>query len=112
MPRFLIALRDERWSPETLSPEELQAIFARYRAWRLRINGSGQKLRDNEGRVIRKDSTITVTDGPYAEAKEVLGGFLIVEARDYDEVVQHCQDSPHLDIGSIEIRQIEDTNAG
>jgi hypothetical protein len=108
MPRFLLALRDERWSPETLSPEEIQSILGRYRAWITRIGGAGQKLRDNEGRVLRKDAKVEVTDGPYAEAKEVLGGFLVVEAGDYDEVVRNCQDSPHLDIGSIEIRQIED----
>ena len=108
MSKFLVVLRDERWNPESLSPEEIQEIFGRYRAWITRIGGAGQKLKDNEGRVIRKDSAVTVTDGPYAEAKEVLGGYLVVEAADYDEAVRLCRDSPHLDIGSIEIRQIEE----
>lgn len=108
MSKFLVVLRNERWSPEGLSPEELQEIFGRYRAWITRIGGAGQKLKDNEGRVMRRDSPLTITDGPYAEAKEVLGGYLIVEAADYDEAVRLCQDSPHLDIGSIEIRQIEE----
>ncbi len=47
----------------------------------------------------RKGSRITVTDGPYAEVKEILGGFMIIRL---------CQDSPHFDYGSIEIRQVDE----
>ena len=50
---------------------------------------------------------MTVTDGPYAEAKEVLGGFLVIEAADYDDAVRQCDGSPHLEFGTIEIRAIE-----
>ena len=108
MPQFLIMLRDERWNPESLSPEEIQAIMLKYRAWVERLAGKGHKLRDGEGRVVRrKDSGVTVTDGPYSEAKEVMGGYIVIEANDYDEAVRQCEDSPHLDFGSIEIRAIE-----
>jgi hypothetical protein len=51
-----------------------------------------------------------VTDGPYAEAREVIGGLFIVEAGDYDEVVALSQDCPHLEFGTIEIRQIQPTS--
>ena len=108
MPQFLILLRDADWNPESLSPEEIQAIMKRYRAWVDRVAGKGHKLRDGEGRVlVRNDSGIAVTDGPYAEAKEVLGGYLVVDADSYDDVIRSCESSPHLDYGSIEIRQIE-----
>ena len=50
-----------------------------------------------------------VTDGPYAEAREVIGGLFIVEANTYDEVVELSKDCPHLDFGTIEIREVDPT---
>jgi hypothetical protein len=51
---------------------------------------------------------MVVTDGPYVESKELLGGFWLVEAASYDEVVTMVSDSPHLATGSLELRQIEE----
>jgi hypothetical protein len=51
---------------------------------------------------------LMVTDGPYVESKEFLGGFWIVEAASYDEMVKLVSDSPHLAAGSLELRQIEE----
>lgn len=108
MPQYLLVLRDAGNFPTDISPEEIQAIIQKYIAWNERIGGTGQKLRDGEGRVLTgKPGEITVTDGPYAEAREVLGGYMVIEAPGYDDVVRHCADSPHLEFGSIEIRQIE-----
>jgi hypothetical protein len=110
MARFILMLRDSGWNPEELSPEDIQNIIERYGAWMQRIRATGNKLRDDEGRVVRRNgSGLNVTDGPYAEAKEIIGGFVVVEAADYDEAVQLCKDSPHFDFGPIEIRQIEET---
>jgi hypothetical protein len=46
-------------------------------------------------------------DGPYAEAKEVVGGYFIVEADGYDDAVALCRDCPHLAYGRIEVRQLD-----
>jgi len=109
MPQFLIVLRDTSWNPESLSPEEIQAIMKKYRAWVDRLAGKGHKLRDNEGRVLtRQNGSVTVTDGPYAEAREILGGYIVIQAKDYDDAVQQCSDSPHFEFGTIEIRAIEE----
>jgi hypothetical protein len=108
MPQFVLMLRDSGSFPEDISPEEIQAIIQKYGAWIQSMGGKGQKLRDGEGRiVVRERDRISVTDGPYAEAKEVLGGYFLVEADSYDDVVRRCEGSPHLDYGSIEIRQVE-----
>jgi hypothetical protein len=51
---------------------------------------------------------MAVTDGPFAESKEVLGGFWLLEAASYEEVQGFLKDHPHLDAGSLEVRQIHD----
>lgn len=108
MPQFVLMLRDTGF-PEDISPEEIQAIIGRYGEWSRKVNAAGgQKLRDGEGRVVvRKDGGVAVTDGPYTESKEVIGGYFLLEARDYDEALKLVEDCPHLDFGSIEIREIE-----
>jgi hypothetical protein len=58
--------------------------------------------------VRRADGELMVTDGPYVESKEFLGGFWIIEASSYDEMVKLVSDSPHLATGSLELRQIEE----
>jgi len=69
---------------------------------RLRPSASATTLRLNGGSRLLKD-------GPYAETKEQLGGFYIVEARDLDEAVELASTMPHLsDGGTVEIRPIWD----
>ena len=60
----------------------------------LRLNGNGSRL---------------LSDGPYAETKEQLGGYFVVEAKDLDEAVELASGMPHLaDGGTVEIRPIWD----
>ena len=108
MPQFVLMLRDSGSFPEDISPEEIQQVLERYGAWSARLHASGQKLRDGEGKVlVRKDGGVSVVDGPYAETREILGGYFVLEAADFEEAVKLSSDCPHLDFGSIEIRQIE-----
>jgi hypothetical protein len=110
MPQYLLVLRDNGF-PDGISPEEIQAIIERYGVWMQKVRSTaGNKLRDAEGRVIRRNGTkTTVTDGPFAEAKEVLGGYFLVDAASYDDAVKMCGDCPHLEFGSIEVREVEPT---
>ena len=113
MARFMVMARDSGEYPG-MSPEEIQAIIQRYMEWTddLRRDGhlvGGEKLGDGEGRVVRRDAdALVVTDGPYVESKEVLGGFWIVTADDYDECVRVVSGSPHFDFGTLEIRRVEE----
>lgn len=114
MPTFIMLLHDAGF-PADISPDQIQAIIQRYVKWRQKIqqNGrkvEGHKLTDGQGRVMRGGAGSTkVTDGPYAEAREVIGGLFIVEANSYEEVVELSKDCPHLDFGSIEIREVDPT---
>ena len=112
MPQFVLMLRDSGSFPEDISAEEIQQIIERYRVWSERVGAKGQKLADGEGRIVRKGNgptsgRLTITDGPYAESKEVIGGYFVVDAPSYDHAARLVEDCPHLDFGSIEIRQIE-----
>jgi hypothetical protein len=115
MPKFVLFLRDGDSAYPNMSPEQMQGIVQRYVAWRAKVQKDGRsimghKLRDNQGRVVKGNgSALKVTDGPYAEAREVMGGLFVIEAASYDEVVELCQDCPHLDFGTIEVREVQPT---
>ena len=112
MPQFLLLLRNE--GHEDWSAADLQSVLKRYGTWSdgLRDAGKmagGNKLRDREGKVLRRNGKgVTVMDGPFAESKEVLGGYFVVNADSYDDAVKLTKDCPHFEFGSIEVRQIEE----
>ena len=115
MSKFVLFLRDAGRYNANMSPAEMQAITQRYIAWRGKVQQkglaiSGHKLHDNQGRVMSGGGAPKVTDGPYAEAREVMGGLFVIEAGSYDEVAELCKDCPHLDFGSIEIREVQPTS--
>jgi hypothetical protein len=99
-----------------LSPEDIQGVIARYKAWRqslgARIEG-GEKLKEEGGRALRREAGVAgkvrVLDGPYTEAKEILGGYFVLTAAGYDEAARLSESCPHLDFGWIQIREIEET---
>lgn len=59
----------------------------------------------------RRNNRLTVTDGPFAETKEILAGFNIIEAEDMDDAVRIASEFPWSDVGSIEVRPIRDFEA-
>lgn len=108
MPQFMLMLRDNGAFPDNITPAEIEAILERYGSWSARVRGKGHKLADGEGRVVvRKEGGLALTDGPYVESREVVGGYFIVDAADYDEAARLVEDCPHLEFGSIEIRRVE-----
>ncbi|HSC27885.1 MAG TPA: YciI family protein [Vicinamibacterales bacterium] len=114
MPKYMLLLHDDPSSFATISPEQMQQVIQKYVAWGNRLKKAGiiqggEKLTDEPGRIVkRRDGQIRVTDGPYSETKEVLGGYYIIEAATYEQAVQHSQDCPHLEYGgTIEVRQVD-----
>jgi len=114
MTTYLVVARDDPKDFQGLSPEEIQAIIERYKTWSRKVsqavtNMQGNKLRNREGRVLRgKGEGLRVTDGPYSETKEVIGGYWLIEAESYDRIIDLVKGCPHLDFGTLEIRAIED----
>lgn len=118
MPDYLLLLHE---SPElfaNISPDEMQRVIAKYGEWRSKLGSAGKltggnKLRDDAGRIIEPRSRggrVDVRDGPFTETKDVIGGYFIIRAADYDEAVAVSRDCPHLMFGGrIELREIEPT---
>ena len=109
MPQFMLLLYDDPAHWQTLSPEDMQKATERYMAWSKKpFTRDSKRLAPDAGRVIRtKDGKARSTDGPYSETKEVLAGFYLIEAADYDAAVKLALDHPHADYGAaIEIRQL------
>ncbi|MEM1177780.1 MAG: YciI family protein [Acidobacteriota bacterium] len=114
MANYMLLLRDEPSAFEGLGPEDFQGIIARYTAWSDALAAKGQlvdgnKLVDGVGRVLRSgDGAVRVIDGPFAEAKEIIGGYFTITAGSYDEAVEIARGCPHLDYGSVEIREVDE----
>jgi len=106
MPQFMLLLYDDPTGWQKLSPEQIQKAEEKYGAWGKKpFIRASQRLGGDAGRVLRsKDGKAVASDGPYSETKEVLGGYYIIEAADYDEAVRLTTDHPHLEHGTIEIR--------
>jgi hypothetical protein len=115
MPKYMLLLHDDPSTFTTVSPEQMQKIIEKYMAWGAKLQGAGilvssDKLTDEPGRVMRgKNGHVRVTDGPYSETKEVLGGYYTIRAATYDEAMDRARDCPHLEYGgTIEIRQVDE----
>ena len=114
MNQYLIILRDDQTAFHQMSPQQIQQVFAKYGAWRTRLQEAGRlaggnKLEDGTGRVLSAgpSSEMRITDGPFAESKEVIGGYFMVNADTYEDAVELCRDCPHLEYGAIEVRRVE-----
>ena len=107
MAKFMLLLYDDPSGWARLSPEEMQKAIEKYRAW-MQKSVDAQRLAQDAGKVIRaQGGKPRVTDGPYSETKEVLGGYYTIEAANYDEAVQKALTHPHVEYGNtIEIRQV------
>jgi hypothetical protein len=100
----------EDWA--TLSEEEQRAVYADYQA----INetagvtpGYGLQAPETATTVRVQDGTTLVTDGPFVETKEALGGYLIFEADDLDAAIELAARIPAARLGgAVEVRPIEE----
>lgn len=93
-----------------LSPQQQEAQMGKWLAWveKLRKENrylSGEPLLPG-GKTV-SGTKKSVTDGPFTESKEVIGGFFIVTAKNIDEATQIAKDSPDYELGgSVEIREV------
>ena len=115
MPQYVFLLHESATFGEGLSASDIQAIIKKYKTWSQEMAAKGhlrggQKLQDGTGRVMRSPGgKLEILDGPYSESKEVIGGFFIVEAANYAQAVELAKGCPHLEYGTMELREVEPT---
>ena len=107
----LLIYEDEAiYGPEKAGPK-IQEIVGKHMAFSQelgakRIGGSGLKGTATATTVRTTGGKKAVHDGPFAEAKEQLGGFYLIEAADLDEAIEIAKKLPVLQDGAIEIRPL------
>ena len=109
MEKFMLIFRQNPAAVQNAAPEQIQANLERWITW---LNDLGQqgKLAGGE-QLTPKAKVVTnkliVTDGPFTEAKEIVGGFVIINAANIDEALEIAKTCPNLEFeGSVEVRQV------
>ena len=105
---LLVFRRDYKTKEIQPSPEQLQAHLCRWREWVNDLRARDLLARPVQpweagGMVLQNDKS--VTDGPYAEIKESIGGFIVIKAGSYEEAAEIAKGSPIFELGgTVEIR--------
>jgi hypothetical protein len=108
---LLIYHDEEQW--EALTEPEKQKLYGGYRGLREdlekkdKFKGGHQLQSTSTATTVRlRNGNKSVTDGPFAETKEQLGGYILVEAEDQDDVLAIAARIPSAETGSIEVRPV------
>lgn len=113
MKEFMMIFRHTPNADFQPSPEQLQASIQQWQDWIGGIAAQGKFVSTNqlgfEGKTLKPNNLIT--DGPYAEVKEIIGGYLIAKAESLDDAFAMAQGCPILHMGGhVEVRDIMQRN--
>ena len=113
--RFMFMIYHDEREMEALPKEEMQTLIDSALDYDEKIKQSGHYIVSDALQSSRTSRTIRVrggkissTDGPFAETKEQLGGFFLIEARDMDEACQIASRFPPARVGIIEVRPVRE----
>ncbi len=108
---LLICIDENRQA--AMSPEEAAAMMAQYGGFYDEMEGrgvleGGERLRPTtDATSVRvRDGEVLASDGPFAETKEQIGGYFLVDCRDLDEAIEVAAKIPGAEFGTIEVRPI------
>ena len=107
---YMLLYRSDEWY-KALSPEELQNVISQNNAWIERLTAQGKakpgRALEREGATVSGRNGRVVSDGPFAESKEAIGGYLVLDVETLEEAIAIAQSSPSLAYGtSIEVRPV------
>jgi hypothetical protein len=116
--KYLCLVYIEEKKLDALSKSEFDALVAEALAYDDVLRKSGHYVSSQALQSVRTATTLrtrngklSMTDGPFAETKEQLGGFILIEARDLNDAIQVASKIPPGRLGSIEVRPIEELTA-
>jgi len=113
--KYLCLIYDEEKKLNAMPQAESDTFMGEYFAFTEDIRNSGHLVHGEALHPVASATTIRVrngklgtTDGPFAETKEQLGGFYLIEAKDLNEAIQVAARIPSARIGSVEVRPVMD----
>ncbi len=111
--KYLCLIYDEEQTLGAMPKDELDAFLGEYGSFTEGIIASGHFVAGEELQPVHTATTVRIrngrvstTDGPYAETKEQLGGFYLIEARDLNDAIQVASRIPSARTGSVEVRPV------
>ncbi len=107
---YMLLFRGTQWD-KGLSPQELQQVMDKVTAWAEGLQGQGKAKVGQplgaQGRIVSGKKGGLVADGPFAESKEAIGGYLVLPADDLNEAVEIARSNPILEYDvTIEVRPV------
>ena len=112
--KYLCLIYDDESKWGTMPQAEAEAMMGEYFAFTEGIKKSGHYVAGEALKPVNTATTVrmrngkmSTTDGPFAETKEQLGGFYMIEARDLNDALQVASRIPSARFGSIEVRPVE-----
>jgi hypothetical protein len=113
MPQYMLLIYNPVESP--LSPEQLREVGPRFDAYTQGLQQAGVHVAGDalEGTEIattlrERDGEVQTTDGPFAETKEYLAGYYLINCPDLDSALDHASRIPNIGYGSVEVRPVWD----
>jgi len=113
--KYLCLIYEDESRFATTPKPEMDKIMSEYGAFGESIRKSGNHIAgyqlqttDSATTVRSRNGKVSTTDGPFAETKEQLGGFYLIEARDLNDAIQVASKIPSARLGSVEVRPIRE----
>jgi hypothetical protein len=113
--KYLCLIYDDEKTIEAMPREEQDAFMGEYMSFTEGITGSGHMIAGEALHPVQTATTVRIrngristTDGPFAETREQLGGFYLIEARDLNDAIQVAAKIPSARTGSVEVRPVVD----
>jgi hypothetical protein len=108
--RYMLIFRGTEWY-KGLSPEQMQQVMDEWMGWFKRLTDEGTVLGgdplEREGKIVSGKNGQVIADGPFAEAKETIGGYFMLQVETMDEAVAVAKQCPGLPYGiRVEVRAV------
>src|SRR2546422_10229176 len=101
---YMLLFRGNDWH-KGLSPEEMQTVVSQWKGWFDRLTAQGTAIAGNplegEGKIVSGKNGRVVADGPFAESKEAIGGYFLLQVKRFDEALALAKKGPGLGYGSV-----------
>ena len=109
--QYALLIYDEESARDSATPVQLKQVMDDYWAYEEWLQGKGYKRAGEALQRIDQATTVrgtTTTDGPFAETKEQLGGFYLLECDNLDQALEAAKECPGSKYGAVEVRPVMD----